>query len=280
MKFPEPTELSVGFFVWSFYVAYILLIAKFALIFENQNHKIMKKALFIVVAFFIMVSMSAQVTFGPKVGFTLSKYGYKYSSSLEYKEPESKFKLGPAIGFMMNVPILEFLSFQPSLMYSKKGTGVDVAFRESGDAVITGYERVRVSYLELPLNLALGLKIGTFKFQIFAGPYFAYAIAGKHKWDYEENVNGNRKDIKGDEKITFKNEVPTEDFENTKPYQRPFDLGINFGVGYKVKSVLLNLGYAMGFSNLQPEVQGDDSYATDHKYYNRTIFVSAAWLFE
>lgn len=165
-------------------------------------------------------------------------------------------------------------------MFSKKGTGLDVDYRESGEAVITGYERIKVSYLEMPLNLALGLKIGNFKFQVFAGPYLAYAIAGKHKWDYEENKDGVRTDIKDENKLTFKNEVPEDDLENIATYQRPFDIGMNFGVGYKVNSVLINLGYAMGFPNLQPEVQGQDSYASDHKYYNRTIFVSAAWLFE
>lgn len=240
----------------------------------------MKKALLLITGMLIVGSMCAQVSFGPKAGFTLSKYSYKYSSDLEYKEPEPNFKLGPAIGFMVDIQILEYLYFQPSLMFSKKGTGLDVAYRESGDAVITGYERIKVSYLEIPLNLALGLRIGKFKFQVFAGPYLAYAIAGKHKWDYEENKDGIRTDIKDENKLTFKNEVPEDDIENIATYQRPFDIGMNFGVGYKVNSVLLNLGYAMGFSNLQPEVQGQDSFASDHKYYNRTIFVSVAWLFE
>lgn len=227
-----------------------------------------------------MGGLAAQVSFGPKVGFTLSKYGYNYSSSLEYSEPEVNFKLGPSLGVMVNIPILEFLYFQPSLMYTKKGSGFDVAYRESGDAVIEGYERARISYIELPLNLAFALKVGNFKFQVFAGPYLAYAVAGKLKWDYEENKDGIRKDITGNKKITFKNEVPEDDLKNVSTYQRPFDAGINFGVGYKVNSVLLNLGYAMGFSNLQPEVIGKSSYASDHKYANRTIFISAAWLFD
>jgi hypothetical protein len=57
------------------------------------------------------------------------------------------------------------------------------------------------------------------------------------------------------------------------------DIGINFGLGFQVNQVLLNLGFAMGLSNLQPDIKGDENYAADHKYYNRTIFVSAAWLF-
>jgi hypothetical protein len=237
----------------------------------------MKKALLSIIAVFIIGISFAQISYGPKVGFTLSKYAYKYISSDKQDIPEVNFKLGPAIGGMMELEILDFLAFQPSLMIAKKGTGIDISSEDSGEAINTGYDRIKVTYLELPLNIAFKLKLGTFRFQVFAGPYFAYAIAGKHKWDYEQNKDGIRKDIKGDEKINFKNEVP-EDNDRTY-YQRPMDIGINFGLGFQVSQVLLNLGFAMGLSNLQPDVKGDENYAADHKYYNRTIFVSAAWLF-
>jgi hypothetical protein len=237
----------------------------------------MKKALLSIIAVFIIVTSFAQISYGPKVGFTLSKYSYKYISSDKQDIPEVNFKLGPAIGGMMELEILEFLAFQPSLMIAKKGTGIDKSSEDSGEAINTGYYRIKVTYLELPLNIAFKLKLGTFRFQVFAGPYFAYAIAGKHKWDYEKNINGERNDIKGDEKINFKNEVP-EDNDGFY-YQRPMDIGINFGLGFQVNQVLLNLGFAMGLSNLHPDIKGDENYAADHKYYNRTIFVSAAWLF-
>ena len=238
----------------------------------------MKKVLLFGIALFIISSSFAQISFGPKVGITLSKYAYSYESSLKDQEPEVKFKLGPQIGGMMDLEILEFLFFQPSLMISKKGTAFDVSSEDSGDAINTGYDRVKVTYIELPLNLALKLKIGNFKFQVFAGPYFAYAIAEKRKWDYEQNINGIRTDIKDEEKIVFKNEVSIDN-KDEKYYQRPFDIGIDFGVGYQVNSVLLNLGFAMGFSNLQPEIKDSEIEASDRKYSNRTVFISAAWLF-
>ncbi|HSG67131.1 MAG TPA: porin family protein [Bacteroidales bacterium] len=241
----------------------------------------MKKLIF---SFILLLSTGlifAQVSFGPKVGFNMSKYGYQYSDDLEYLEPNSNFKLGGTIGGMMNLQIVDFLAFQPSLMIAKKGTGLDVADLYSGEAVVEGYYRVRVTYLEVPLNLALGLKLGTFRFQVFAGPYLAYAIAGKHKWDYELNEAGIRTDVKGEEKINFTSEISEENQEKERYQQRPFDMGVNFGVGYKVNKVLLNLGFAMGLTNLRPEmkVDGNANAAKDLKYANRTIFLSAAWLF-
>ena len=238
----------------------------------------MKKVFLLGITLFIVGTSFAQISFGPKLGITISKYSYNYATSFQDHEPEVKSKLGPAIGGMMDLQILEFLSFQPSLMISKKGTGIDVSSEDSGEAINTGYERIKVTYLELPLNLALKLKVGTFRFQVFAGPYFAYAIGGKQKWDYEQNKDGIRKDIKGEEKITFKNEVPKDDTDANN-YQRPLDIGFNFGVGYQVKSVLLNLGFAMGFTNLQPEFEDTQYKASDFQYSNRTVFISAAWLF-
>jgi len=239
----------------------------------------MKRALLLVFSLCIAVGLAAQVTFGPKLGFNLSKYAYNYSSDFKHIEPQSKFRLGFAVGGMMNLDILEFLAFQPSLMIAKKGSGIDVADEYSGNAVITGYKRTRVTYLEVPLNLALKLKVGAFKFQIFAGPYIAYALAGKTKWDYEKNDDGIRTDHKGEEKISLKNEIPADAGEKTLYYQSPLDIGMNFGFGYQVNHVLINLGFAMGFSNLQPDKEGVDSYSSDFKYSNRTIFLSAAWLF-
>jgi hypothetical protein len=236
----------------------------------------MKKALSIVVLTLFSIAAFAQISYGPKLGLTFSRYGTNYADGIE--EPELQYKLGPQIGLMMDFQILEFLSFQPSLMYSKKGTGYNIEDEYSGDYVITGYRRDRISYLELPLNLALKLKLGPVKFQVFAGPYFAYAIAGKRVWDYEENLNGIREDIKGDGKFEFVNKLPEEQKDDVF-YQRPFDAGIDFGLGFQVSKVLINFGYAMGFTNLRPEISNSEFSADDLKYSNRTIFLNAAWLF-
>lgn len=238
----------------------------------------MKKSFMFIMLLAFSAGAFAQISFGPKVGMTLSKYGYNYSSAYEYSEPEVNFKLGPQFGVMMDLQILEFLWFQPSLMYSKKGVSLDVAESESGEVVITGYDREKISYLELPLNLALGLKLGPVRFQVFAGPYFAYAIAGKNVWDYEENDGGIRTDITGSSDFEFVGEMP-EDQKDNIVYQRPFDAGVDFGLGFQVNKVLLNLGFAMGFANLQPEISGEEYDAGDIKYANRTIFLNAAWLF-
>ncbi len=228
--------------------------------------------------FFLAAGMLAQVTFGPRVGLNISKYGYNFKDA--GMEPDVKFRLGGSVGAVMNLQINNFLAFQPSLSFTKKGTALDLGSNESGEAILTGYNRARVAYLELPLNLAIGIRLGPGQAQFFAGPYLAMAICGKQRWDYEENVNGVRTQIDGDKKIIFGNEAEEDMTGSTEDiYQRRFDYGIDFGFGYRYKQLLFNFGFAMGLANLQPESPGEDSFSKDHKYFNRTIFLNAAWLF-
>ncbi len=146
----------------------------------------------------------------------------------------------------------------------------------------TGYDRARVTYIEVPLNLAGGIRLGPGQIQLFVGPYIAFAIAGINRWDFEENDNGIRTDYKDSEKIKFKNTVSEDEHgdEDVAFYQRPLDFGIDFGLGYKYQQLLFNIGFAMGLTNLQPDMaSAEDFDPKDFKYSNRTIFVTAAWLF-
>lgn len=239
----------------------------------------MKKIVLALSACFIAITMMSQISFGPKLGLNLSKYAYDWSD--DWDEPQVKLRFGGSIGGMMNLQINEWLAFQPSLSFIKKGTSYDVESWNSGQYVYTGYVRDRISYIELPLNLAAGIRLGSGQIQLFVGPYIAFAIAGVSRWNYEENDNGIRTDFKDSEKIKFKNEVPEEHDgdEDIAFYQRPLDYGFNVGFGYRYNQYLFNLGYAMGLANLQPDRSVEGFDAKDAKYSNRTVFFTVAWLF-
>ena len=240
----------------------------------------MKRLLLIaIIACFISSTAFAQISFGPKVGVNLSKYGYNFKES--YDEPDIKFRSGPTVGAVLNLQINSFLAFQPSANISVKGVAHDVKSWNSGQAVYTGYARVRITYFETPLNLAAGIRLGQGQIQVFAGPYLAVAIVGVNRWDYEENVNGIREVSKDSKRVKFRNTVSEEDHgdEDVAFYQKPFDYGVNFGLGYKYKHLLFNAGFAMGLANLQPDKSGVEFDPKDYKYSNRTIFITAAWLF-
>lgn len=240
----------------------------------------MKRLLLIaIIACFFSSTALAQISFGPKLGVNLSKYGYNFKES--YDEPNIKFRSGPTVGAVLNLQINSFLAFQPSANISIKGVAHNVNSWHSGQAVYTGYDRVRITYFETPLNLAAGIRLGQGQIQVFAGPYLAVAIVGVNRWDYEENVNGIREVSKDSKRVKFRNTVSEEDHgdEDVAFYQKPFDYGVNFGLGYKYKHLLFNAGFAMGLANLQPDMSGVEFDSKDYKYSNRTIFFTAAWLF-
>jgi hypothetical protein len=240
----------------------------------------MKRTIITLTLLTFFISGMAQITFGPRLGFNMSKYSYNWSD--DWDEPQVKFRGGFTLGGMMNWQINDFLAFQPGLMITKKGTAHDVDSWNSGQFVYTGHDRDRITYFEVPLNLAGGIRLGAGQIQLFVGPYIAYAIAGKNVYNYEENDNGVRTDFKGSKKIEFKNKIEEGDHANDDVayYQRPFDWGLNFGLGYRYNQYLFNIGYSLGLANLQPEVyvQGVEA-SNDFKYTNNTIFITAAWLF-
>jgi hypothetical protein len=240
----------------------------------------MKKAILTFTLLAFVLAGISQVTFGPRIGLNISKYSFSWAD--DWNEPQVKFKGGFTLGGIMNLQINDFLSFQPSLMITKKGTAHDVDSWNSGQFVYTGHDRDRVTYIEVPINLAAGIRLGSGQIQLFVGPYIAYALAGKNVYNYEENDNGIRTDYKGSKKIKFTNKIEEGDHgdEDVAYHQRPFDWGLNFGFGYRFNQYLFNIGYSLGLANLQPEVyvEGVDA-SGDLKYTNNTIFISAAWLF-
>ncbi|MCK5337257.1 MAG: PorT family protein, partial [Bacteroidales bacterium] len=192
----------------------------------------MKRLLLIaIIACFFSSTAFTQISFGPKVGVNFSKYGYSYKES--YNEPEVTFRFGQSVGAVLNLQITSFLAFQPSANISIKGVAHNVNSWDSGQAVYTGYDRVRITYFETPLNLALGIRLGQGQIQVFAGPYLAVAIIGVERWDYERNEDGIREQSKDIEKVKFRNTVSEEDHgdEDVAFYQKPFDYGVNFGLG-------------------------------------------------
>lgn len=247
----------------------------------------MKKLLLFAIAFCLMAGTSfSQISFGPKVGFNFSKYNQNFKDS--DSEDDLKFKFGQSIGGVMDLTILEFLSFQPSVLFSMKGSSYDV---EAGNSdhpnhTYSGYARERVMYMEIPLNIAGKYEIGPGTLQVFLGPYIAFAMGGRLKWDVTETkMDGTSDTDKGDEKIKFRNSVDVQEDpeEGVGKFMKAMDFGFDFGLGYQWNALLFNVGYQMGITNLQPDYTNLPAGSTydpkDYKYTNGTIFVNAAWLF-
>jgi len=243
----------------------------------------MKKPLLFAIAFCLIAGASyGQIMFGPKAGVNLSKYNQNFDDP--DMEDYLTFRLGPTIGAVMDMQILDFLSFQPSALFSIKGTAHNLKKRsdEHPNHTWKGYDRDRIMYFEIPVNFAGKMELGPGTAQIFLGPYFAFAMGGRNFYDYTKtNMDGTKETEKGDEKIKFRGTVSEEDMdiEGVGKFLRPFDFGFDFGIGYQWKALLFNAGYQMGISNLTPDYEGADFDPKDFKQSTSTIFFNVAWLF-
>jgi hypothetical protein len=236
----------------------------------------MKRLIFplIVVGLIFSVQTFAQVKFGIKAGGNVCNM--KFDIDSEYgDEPETKVKMGFHIGLITDISLIEnTLSLQPSLLFSNKGFSYDFeeilddGFDDEGIDMddYEGYARMNYNYIELPINIVYKNS----GFQVSAGPYFAIGIGGKYKHDFSFEADG--VDFDSDDfydEDTYKLESVFgkvdddryEDFlddDDVFDLYRAFDFGLNFGIGYQVKSVLFNVGYSFGLGNLTPKFDADD----------------------
>jgi hypothetical protein len=186
----------------------------------------------------------------------------------------------------MDLPLNDFISFQPSAMFAIKGTAENLSKGRPWHPNHTydGYNRDRITYLDIPAHFAGKLELGPGVAQLLIGPYFAMALAGRNFYDYTETMmDGSTETHKGDEKIMFTNEVTESDLETegVAYFKKRMDLGMSFAIGYLWRALLFNFGYQLGLCNLTPKynIAGVDYDPSDEKIKNASFFFTVAWLF-
>jgi opacity protein-like surface antigen len=146
-----------------------------------------------------------------------ARVGMNFSNMTKFEN--TKALPGFQLGVGMDYGFSENWSLQSGLMISSKGYKVK------------DYAKVRPIYLDIPILAAYKFNISdNTKFVINAGPYLAFGLGGKCKFD----EGGDYKLFKG------------EDGEDAK-YSR-FDLGIQYGIGLEIGDhYLVNLTGQNGF---------------------------------
>lgn len=169
----------------------------------------MKKFLMTAVLGMFALAGFSQVKWDAKVGMNFSNMT---------KFDDTKALPGFNLGVGMDYGFSENWSLQSGLMISSKGYKVK------------DYAKVRPIYLDIPILAAYKFNISdNTKFVINAGPYLAFGLGGKYKYDEGEDVK------------IFK------DYDKKKGWKR-FDLGIQYGIGLELNDrYLINLTGQNGF---------------------------------
>ena len=169
---------------------------------------------------------------------------------------ENDLIVGYHFGVNAQLPVAPEFYFQPGVQFSTKGA------KNKEDAITSTY---KLSYIELPLNFVYKGQLGNGYFMVGFGPYVAYGVGGKAK--YEGGSVTAESDIK------FKNEVVSGD-PLTTVYIKPFDAGGNIFFGYEIAGGLfLQLNAQLGMINIQPDhyLNPDDSSTLKNTGYGLSL---------
>lgn len=199
-----------------------------------------KTVLSVVLLLVSIFTIQAQITLGPKIGLSYSTFKGDFENT--------KFMPGAYFGGMVNYEIHDLYSFQSGLFLSGKGATLE--YSEEDD------DQMLISYLEIPFNSLFTVPAGSGILQLFAGPYIGFALSGRYKYLEDEN------------NLIEKLQIGTSDSDEIKP----FDLGINFGVGFLFEGFEVQGAYSRSISNVS-------SLPID-KLYNNVVTISMAYFFE
>lgn len=189
------------------------------------------------------------VKFGVRAGVNLSKpalTGSFYDTNIgKLAKDNQKTYTSFVFGGFADIPVSELLSIQPGLSISGKGNLIE--YQDTNMGFTTNYKnQISLMYIEMPINAILNFG----GFYVGAGPYIAYAIAGKT--NTEVLVNGAVVPLFTEPERNVKfGSANTDDIN-------PFDFGANILAGYRLKNGFnVGLNYGLGIGNNVSEGQND-----------------------
>ena len=177
----------------------------------------MKKIFTILTVVALTTTISfAQAQFGIKAGFNNSAVGSSDSDMNEVISSKSGMQFGGVAMFELS----DAVQLRTGALYSQKGATLD----------FLGLDLIyALDYLEFPVDFAFMLGDGGFA--LSTGPYFAFLMSSKLKFDGE-----------------------SDDMEDISA----MDIGLNFGASYLInEQILIDARYGMGLMNLDSDSDSD-----------------------
>jgi len=217
--------------------------------------KNLTKVLMILFVVLFCYQTNAQ-TFGIKGGLNLANMLEKDDDDTYSND----YSMNPGfhLGFTVDVPFNDFLSFEPGLLLTTKGMkyedeimGVDIK------------AKANLYYLDIPLTIKASHDLGGgLKMFGAVGPYVGLGLSGKVKATAEYQG----------EKETEEEDVEWGSDEDEDDLKR-LDMGLTFGAGVEINSILVGISYDLGLSN----ISAYQDYGTTSK--NRVLKFSVGYRF-
>lgn len=264
---------------------------------KNRN---MKKLLISALMLLATMSASAQlisaardndgVKFGVRGSFALSNMNQEANASVNLLDVAgasvtSKQLPAFAVGFSMNLPVLESFHFNIELKYAMKGQKTV----EKGKVLTINHEVVslqRLGYLELPIQPQFRLNFSeSSHLNVNVGPYLALALHGHVKT--KTHVEGKDDEIskfytftgKSFTRVDGESRTWTDPDDNYKdPYSR-LDVGLAFGVDYQIENFHVGVSYDLGLKDINAFAKDMNDEAGYTPIKNRTALFTLGFDF-
>lgn len=202
----------------------------------------------------LALSTKAQetTTFGVRAGVNFQNINGEDENG---DDLDFKLKTGFHVGVNAEIPVAPDFYVQPGVLFSTKGAKSDI-----------DDSKVKLSYIEVPINFLYKPMLGNGKLLLGIGPYVAFAVRGKFS-----DADGDDTDIEFEKEVTFTQ-------ASIKPYLRRFDAGGNLLVGYEFSNKFsAQLNAQLGMVKINPEITDDPD--DDTKWKNTGFGISLGYRF-
>ena len=141
------------------------------------------------------------------------------------------YSLNPGFhfGLTVDLPLNDYLSFEPGLLFTTKG------FKFEGDDQTS---KINLNYLDMPLTIKASRDFGGLKLFGVLGPYVGFGLRGKAKTTSEYQG----RELTEEEDLSFGRDIDEDALKR-------LDMGLTFGSGVEVKSISVRISYDLGLSN-------------------------------
>jgi hypothetical protein len=151
--------------------------------------------------------------------------GGNYTNIINKDADQSEWLPGVQAGLNVELPLGIGVYLQPNVLFSMKG------------AKYTDNSKIRLNYIEVPINLVFKPMTGTSNIIFGFGPYFSYAVAGRII-----STNGDTRDL---------NYGGTFSTGDVTTYFRRADAGGNILIGYEFANKFsFQANGQLGFKNI------------------------------
>lgn len=215
----------------------------------------MKKTLLLAVVAVCSMTANAQIASGRSTSFFSTEksenpisFGIRAGINLNHfvaDDAETDAQVGFRLGVVADIPIFESLHFEPGLYFSTRPCKSSGSERDYDGDIYKWETKYNPSYLELPLLLSYRYNFSEdWGWRVNLGPYLAYGLGGKAKWD-----DGDKEKLFGEQKYG----------NNKYTNLKRLDIGLMFGTSVTYKNFLLEVGYQVGLTNINKDLFWDQN---------------------